>query len=300
MTTSDHPVAWVQDDVRCNICKEIYDDKIHIPKILPCHHTFCRVCLHSKFSSAFSIECSLCSAKCNRPAKDFTTNHAILDVAKKFVKQVGCGMKCSTHSDVDSLQVCMDCLMGICMDCVMLMGDSPHCDHQLETPENAKILLQQQFTAMTEEKQSTLNRKMAILDRGRYSVEGVSKQESEIKRFYANLESFLTEWHDEQLEEIDKLKKETVERKQQYHEQDEKLKKLLNEDLDSETLITKLKQEENGDQLPSLCNIPDHTQIKSTYPGRCIELSERIQEFVAREVREYRKQEEEEELHEKV
>ena len=43
------------DDLNlCSICRYPFDDKVHIPLILPCGHTLCNICMDLIFSSEAS------------------------------------------------------------------------------------------------------------------------------------------------------------------------------------------------------------------------------------------------------
>jgi hypothetical protein len=56
-------LAFVNSHMECGICHEVFKD----PRILPCGHTFCCVCLQQQLDSALArstekIECAYCRA----------------------------------------------------------------------------------------------------------------------------------------------------------------------------------------------------------------------------------------------
>lgn len=44
-TPVDMNDSFTKEFLSCSICWEAYDDKTHQPKLLACHHTFCKSCL---------------------------------------------------------------------------------------------------------------------------------------------------------------------------------------------------------------------------------------------------------------
>lgn len=46
--------------LECGICTEVYDEDVHVPKLLPCLHTFCIKCI-STIHKGNSLTCPLCN-----------------------------------------------------------------------------------------------------------------------------------------------------------------------------------------------------------------------------------------------
>ena len=40
-----HTAEHVSDLLNCGICFEPYDENLRIPKLMPCHHSFCALCI---------------------------------------------------------------------------------------------------------------------------------------------------------------------------------------------------------------------------------------------------------------
>ena len=46
--------------MECSICLNNWDAKLHIPRLLPCGHTFCQSCLTLMLEQKGQVTCSLC------------------------------------------------------------------------------------------------------------------------------------------------------------------------------------------------------------------------------------------------
>ena len=68
----------------CNICFDPYDDKIKIPIILKCSHTFCKECM-TKMLSNRNTKCPIC--KMNSINGDLTVNRSCLDLIEHLKEQ---------------------------------------------------------------------------------------------------------------------------------------------------------------------------------------------------------------------
>ena len=76
--------------LECAVCTETYSPQEHIPKMLPCGHTFCNICLENVASDK-SIECPKCKAshKISRQGvQGISTNHDILGILFYFIGYV--------------------------------------------------------------------------------------------------------------------------------------------------------------------------------------------------------------------
>ena len=92
--------APISDDLECSICMERYDRQIHVPKLLPCEHSFCMVrldTLSKEFTRPYKIfgliastktvkdvECPTCRAKHSVPSRGFPTIRALLDIVDQM------------------------------------------------------------------------------------------------------------------------------------------------------------------------------------------------------------------------
>ena len=78
MAVSGHDGLW--DQVTCPECREQFNNTDHVPKILPCEHTFCDSCLNSLSARKRKVECPKCEKEHKVPARGgFTTNRALIN-----------------------------------------------------------------------------------------------------------------------------------------------------------------------------------------------------------------------------
>lgn len=102
----------------CSICYHTYDDKCHVPRVLPCQHTFCTECL-SKHCRRRKLKCPLCNQEHNvknenvdKLPKDFTTCN-LRDLLETFSKSL-C-KECQNQNQVKF--ICKTCNVQMCKSC---------------------------------------------------------------------------------------------------------------------------------------------------------------------------------------
>ncbi|KAH3843839.1 tripartite motif-containing protein 59-like isoform X2 [Dreissena polymorpha] len=127
--------------LKCLICRENYDDDEKVPKMLPCHHTFCLDCLNQMFrvegefrqtlTSAFrampvavKISCPTCREGIIASAleiKKLPNDHTVLELVA-FIKQIGKAKVayCSKHQLQPLNFFCEPCMQPVCCDCTVL------------------------------------------------------------------------------------------------------------------------------------------------------------------------------------
>ena len=153
MATCNKPIASLLDRVSCGVCMEEYNRSTHLPKLLPCQHTFCVVCLTSLLMEGRTeLMCPVCRTKHKAPSGGFTTNRAVLDIAEELQNAVSLSTepqdpisavpKCSEHREKDCILVCMNCLVCICVECLQ---QTSHQGHQLKEFREAIVLIQLDF-----------------------------------------------------------------------------------------------------------------------------------------------------------
>ena len=112
----------------CGICSEDFSlEGDHVPRILPCSHTFCEKCigtiLDSNPENANLLECPVCKDKhpVSKGARTFPQNQYIQPVLKKKIitYKVGNEEVCGNHGRVITL-FCNnpECQMNICNVCM--------------------------------------------------------------------------------------------------------------------------------------------------------------------------------------
>ncbi|XP_056004124.1 E3 ubiquitin-protein ligase Midline-1-like isoform X2 [Ostrea edulis] len=108
----------IENICECSICCNTYDEDNHVPRILPCTHTFCTDCL-SKHCSRQKIACPLCNKVHKISNKNIlifpkdNTRRELKSVLEKLSK-VLCGV-CGQH-DKNSY-FCLSCDIRICPRC---------------------------------------------------------------------------------------------------------------------------------------------------------------------------------------
>jgi uncharacterized protein YbaR (Trm112 family) len=65
-------------EINCPICYDTFNDKDKIPRILPCGHTFCQVCLLDLRTSNI-LTCPTCRKFFSPEVKSLIKNFTILD-----------------------------------------------------------------------------------------------------------------------------------------------------------------------------------------------------------------------------
>ena len=136
-------VSGILDRVSFGVCMELFDNNVHMPKLLPCQHTFCNSCLCELMNISFdldTIECPVCRSKHTIPSTGFTTNRIALDIvdelhASRVRSKV---LKCSTHANMECVLVCMDCLDDLCVKCIT---ENIHQSHHIEELSEAQTAL---------------------------------------------------------------------------------------------------------------------------------------------------------------
>ena len=268
------------NSVSCGVCLQQYDNKTHVPKILPCQHTFCQSCLtsiHSHNGDGVNFECPVCRKKYNSPAKRFITNKVALEVVEELLKDTSSIMKCSKHSGRESVLVCIDCLEGLCITCMKDTRKTSNChhEHQLEELNHAKSQLWKKFEMHVKAKQVNLQNKISSMNQSAYSVAEITKAEADINKMCNKLDVAITRWKEVQLVKIAEYKAEATKREGKIHAQMTNLQSLLRqENVNIVTLMTELKR---GAVLWAQSPDLDSPQRnKYNLAERCNELSQKL------------------------
>ena len=137
----------LEDIFNCCLCCEPYDTSRNIPKVLPCVHTFCALCLDKIIQVAGDNgqnpgcpKCRLEFSTRSEGARKLPTNFVIQDmielnlhheVPPKRSRQRKLPT-CKTHPNKELILVCMKCEVGLCVNCVKTLSESEHSNHKLE------------------------------------------------------------------------------------------------------------------------------------------------------------------------
>ncbi|KAK8746570.1 hypothetical protein OTU49_017082, partial [Cherax quadricarinatus] len=105
--------------VRCGVCSEVYETKVREPLVLPCGHTFCRVCL-SSVEAARSLCCPSCrSTHPTLLTQHLPVNYAVLDLSQQTTDlQVEQHGVCSIHGE-QLCYWCRQCAVLVCGSCLL-------------------------------------------------------------------------------------------------------------------------------------------------------------------------------------
>ncbi|XP_070554997.1 tripartite motif-containing protein 2-like [Ptychodera flava] len=113
-----------EDFLTCPICLEQY----HNPKVLPCHHSFCQLCLEKLVSKTRTLNCPTCHC-CQRSVQllgdgvagldsNFFMN-SMFEIVKKRTGKVSdqSERKCEFCEETEASVVCVDCEQYYCDVC---------------------------------------------------------------------------------------------------------------------------------------------------------------------------------------
>jgi tripartite motif-containing protein 2/3 len=170
--------AKLQENLTCVMCFELYNDQQHLPKVLPCQHTFCLECLNryvQKYAGKM-FPCPLCKSFFSLPdggvravpsnvlatgmldlLNDTMNVVSTADNQPKVTKDEKPG--CCKHPERECTIVCMTCKTGLCTRCMKSVHRGPHAGHDLDDFEDVmdetKRKIKMETSKLTEiEKQS--------------------------------------------------------------------------------------------------------------------------------------------------
>ncbi|XP_060075692.1 E3 ubiquitin-protein ligase TRIM56-like [Ylistrum balloti] len=110
-----------QEFLICNNCNVDYNDEFHIPRVLPCLHTYCQVCLR-KLSAGNVIVCPKCKAKSRLPTtgiQGFPTDSTRRNLREflKLTTDSSCLICKDCPNDNIASYFCKDCNIYLCQEC---------------------------------------------------------------------------------------------------------------------------------------------------------------------------------------
>ena len=135
----------VDEEVTCSLCFEQYDTETHAPKVLPCQHTFCYLCLvhyegavtaHKK-----GFQCPACKKFARFGDKEIQALPNNLTIISLLGRMgVGGGRRkvlCEEHRR-NAENVCLSCSRALCSKCmVSALKQKAHVDHRVVDLEEA-------------------------------------------------------------------------------------------------------------------------------------------------------------------
>ena len=185
--------------LKCLICRESFDEGEKMPKMLPCHHTFCLDCLKQMFrvegefrrnlSSAFrsmpmavKICCPTCreglicsEAEIQRLPNDHTVRELVAFVHSTGRSDV---QFCSKHKLQPLNFFCEPCILPVCCDCTVLdhKESSGHIVMNVdEAMKKYSPVLDETLTEMQNEEKG-LEEKRLALEKASDNIEQIQKE----------------------------------------------------------------------------------------------------------------------------
>ncbi|XP_077981334.1 E3 ubiquitin-protein ligase TRIM45-like [Glandiceps talaboti] len=134
----------------CSICLEQYK----VPKLLPCHHTFCLHCLESLVKKKGVLNCPTCQQEVDLPSggvaalkNNFFMNTLLEVVEKRTEEAKKTQHKCEFCEENDATHFCRDCEQHFCDGCLTLFHKkmkraSSHTVLSVEEHEKTKFAMQ--------------------------------------------------------------------------------------------------------------------------------------------------------------
>ena len=238
---SSYQVSRLVGRVSCGICMEQYDYNVHVPKLLPCEHTFCSACLSSHNLSTVTVdevECPTCKTKHAVPSCGFITNRTVLDIVNELEKDIATPAstsQCTEHPGSECLLVCMDCVCGLCPKC---LKQAKHQGHTLEEVAEAKTMLKDMFEKQIIGEKATLDMRLNDIS---YSVVELGKAESNITDICDEAVKLITSWKRDQLSNLGSFKQQAVIMKNELQTERGHLQSLLEQrNIDIGTMSARL------------------------------------------------------------
>lgn len=155
------------ESLTCPICFETYNDSDHQPKLLQCHHTFCRGCIKDLRDPAQKmVNCPTCRKRSTvEKISELQTNFYINEM-RDLLRQKSEEARsrsprpstssftsdqsmCRTHPEQTLTHICTTCRELVCQVCITATHQSPESAHNIQEIENA-----------TEEYRHKLNKKL--------------------------------------------------------------------------------------------------------------------------------------------
>lgn len=204
-------MASLQDDLSCIICHDIFKH----PVLLPCSHSFCRVCLQNWFQQKPSKLCPVCRKEV--PQSDPPLNLALKNLCEDFVlrgnqhRSAGSEDLCGLHSEKLKL-FCLDHKEPVCVVC---KDSKSHANHKLRPIDEAADEHKEELLALLGPVREKLKVSKKVKENCDETSEHIKVQaqrtETQIRLEFERLRQFL---RDEEEAKIAALREETEQKSQ--------------------------------------------------------------------------------------
>ena len=123
-TSGEEYIFLARDAICCPTCEEPYKTaEPRTPCILPCFHTYCRLCLEGwakeKSTQSGGVSCPTCCAACPTAVEALPLNYALMNVIEaEHVSTGQTRMECQEcDENCEATHFCQDCNLLLCADC---------------------------------------------------------------------------------------------------------------------------------------------------------------------------------------
>ena len=176
MATCGGDSASQENSLTCAVCLSVFTD----PKLLPCHHTFCALCIQdiADRHQGSCFPCPACREPTSLPPGGAAALQSNFYIRKEELDGARKGELCLTHEGKDKELFCVDCDKAICVKCIAnehvkhdivdihtaadrVMNQLPECKTDFD---NAIVQVEEQIKA-TKEEQKAVSDKTAAVER---------------------------------------------------------------------------------------------------------------------------------------
>ena len=192
--SSHSPLSELEGLLTCSVCLEFFTN----PKTLPCHHSFCQVCLENlPQETPHSLSCPTCRHRTDLPNRGAAALSAAfyLDKCTEIYSQMKKGVSCNNCGENNATGYCQKCHQSLCTKCIELHNKwSKFSNHKIIdvalTQNLSKII--EQFREVKEVLTDIIKKEEGVKQEG----EGLTAQVSD---------KVLNSFGSEQLENIDEI-----------------------------------------------------------------------------------------------
>uniref|UniRef100_A0A8D0B4L1 Tripartite motif-containing protein 59 n=1 Tax=Salvator merianae TaxID=96440 RepID=A0A8D0B4L1_SALMN len=243
-----------EEELTCSICYSIFDD----PRVLPCSHTFCKSCLESvlQLSSNFSIwrplriplKCPNCRSLVEIPppgADALPVNFALKAIIEKYQQESHPDVAtCSEHYGQPLNVYCLEDKKLVCGHCLTI---GRHHGHPIDDLQSAYMKEKETPGKLLEQLTGKYWREVCLLmenlEEQKAQCENIVQEDKKtVLQYFKRLSDILDHKRQALLAALEEVNTEIV---AEYEPLIEKLKEILEEQLELTSLNTSIQEEES-------------------------------------------------------
>lgn len=239
--------------LKCMICREMYDEDEKLPKMLPCHHTFCLDCLQQMFrvegeyrqslTSAFRsmpMAVKICCPTCRdglicseQDIKRLPNDTTILELLC-YIKQTGKTdvQYCTKHKMQPLNFFCEPCITPVCCDCTVIdhKEKNGHIVMNVDEALNKYTPVLDETLVEMDSQVKVVEEKKQVLEKAADNIEQIQKELAvQIRQTFDRMRDAIDERERELFNlsehEIDKKRNEIGDQLAMVHDRESHLKK---------------------------------------------------------------------------